>query len=128
MEEVLDKFWLASSYAVGLEILPTNGAFTQQEDDHIYELFNSNDARKFQNNWWLRTVQQTSTGVFNSASNVRNVGGSNGGLYSLNASSSNHSPRPFCLLPTSAYMRWSDSDSAYIFADDSQRVVETAEV
>lgn len=128
MEEVLDKFWLASSYAVGLEILPTNGAFTQQEDDHIYELFNSNDARKFQNNWWLRTVQQTSAGVFNSASNVRLVGGSGGGLGYISASSNGVSPRPFCLLPTSAYMRWSDSDSAYIFADDSQRVVETAEV
>lgn len=127
MEEALDKFWLASSYAVGLEILPTNGAFTQQEDDHIYELFNSNNARKFQNNWWLRTVQQTATDVFNSANNVRNVIGSSGGLNSNNANNGN-SPRPFCLLPTSAYMRWSDSDSAYIFADDSQRAAETTEV
>ena len=29
--------------------------------------------------------------------------------------------RPFCLIPTSAFIAWSDSDNAYYFADDSQR-------
>lgn len=107
-ETVQDKVWLPSSYAMGLEI------FQPLEDEHTYEAYTSNSERAYQSNYWLRTINGTS-----SASNVRNVG-SNGTLSSSTASSSN-AVRPFCLLPTSAYMLWSDSDKAYVFADDSQR-------
>lgn len=107
-ETMIDKIWLPSTYAMGLEI------FRPLEDDAIYEYFDSNSARAYTNNYWTRTINGTS-----SASNVRYV--SSGGSLGNGAAVSNNAPRPFCLLPTSAYVRWSDSDSAYIFADDSQR-------
>lgn len=108
LETMQDKVWLPSSYAMGLEI------FQPLEDNHTYEAYTSNAERAYQSNWWLRTINGTS-----SASGVRLVG-SSGALGSSSASSS-VAVRPFCLLPTSAYMRWSDSDNAYVFADDSQR-------
>lgn len=108
-ETMQDKVWLPSSYAMGLEI------FQPLEDDHTYEAYTSNSERAYQSNWWLRTINGTS-----SASGVRYVY-SSGTLNGNSASSSYYAVRPFCLLPTSAYMLWSDSDEAYVFADDSQR-------
>ena len=107
-ETMIDKVWLPSSYAMGLEL------FQPLEDDHIYEAYTDNASRAYQSNWWLRTIYGTS-----SASNVRIA--SSGGALNVNAASSNNAVRPFCLLPTSAYMLWSDSDNAYVFADDTQR-------
>ena len=107
-ETVQDKVWLPSSYAMGLEI------FQPLEDDHTYEAYTSNSERAYQSNYWLRTINGTS-----SASGVRNV--HSYGTLSGNAANNNVAVRPFCLLPTSAYMLWSDSDEAYVFADDSQR-------
>ena len=108
-ETVIDKIWLPSSYAMGLEV------FQPLEDDHVYELFTSNNERSFSSNYWLRTINGTG-----SANQVRFVG-SNGSLGSYGANNYGVAARPFCQLPTSAYMLWSDSDNAYIFADDSQR-------
>lgn len=107
-ETVIDKIWLASSYAMGLEV------FQPLEDDHVYEYFIDNNSRSFTSNYWLRTINGTGT-----ANSVRIVN-SNGALGNSSASNS-VAARPFCQLPTSAYMLWSDSDNAYIFADDSQR-------
>lgn len=107
-ETVQDKVWLPSSYAMGLEF------FQPLEDDHTYEAYTSNSERAYQSNYWLRTINGTS-----SASGVRVVY-SSGALVNY-AASSNVAVRPFCLLPTSAYMLWSDSDEAYVFADDSQQ-------
>lgn len=108
-ETVQDKVWLPSSYAMGLEF------FQPLEDEHTYEAYTSNSERAYQSNYWLRTINGTS-----SASGVRSVG-SSGSLGISTASSYVIAVRPFCLLPTSAYMLWSDSDEAYVFADDSQR-------
>lgn len=108
LETVQDKVWLPSSYAMGLEI------FQPLEDDHTYEAYTSNSERAYQSNYWLRTINGTS-----SASSVRVV--NSGGALVSNAAHYNIAVRPFCLLPTSAYMLWSDSDEAYVFADDSQR-------
>lgn len=108
-ETVQDKVWLPSSYAMGLEI------FQPLEDDHTYEAYTSNSERAYQSNYWLRTINGTS-----SASNVRIVN-SSGTLNNYAANGNYYAVRPFCLLPTSAYMLWSDSDEAYVFADDSQR-------
>lgn len=107
-ETMIDKVWLPSSYAMGTEL------FQPLEDDHVYEAYTDNASRAYQSNWWLRTINGTS-----SASSVRVVF-SSGTLGNYTANSSN-AVRPFCLLPTSAYMVWSDSDEAYVFADDSQR-------
>ena len=108
-ETTIDKVWLPSSYAMGMEL------FQPLEDDHAYEAYTDNASRAYQNNWWLRTINGTST-----ASNVRYVD-SSGALYISTANSNYVAVRPFCQLPTSAYMTWSDSDEAYVFADDSQR-------
>lgn len=108
-ETMIDKVWLPSSYAMGTEL------FQPLEDDHVYEAYTDNASRTYQNNWWLRTINGSS-----SASSVR-VLNSGGTLYNLTANNSNIAVRPFCLLPTSAYMLWSDSDEAYVFVDDSQR-------
>lgn len=108
-ETVYDKMFLASSYAMGLEIIKP------LEDEHMYELFTDNASRSFSSNFWLRTINGTT-----SASSVRLVS-SVGGLGSGGAASGSSAARPFCELPTSAYIVWSDSDSAYVFADDSQR-------
>lgn len=107
-ETMIDKVWLPSSYAMGTEL------FQPLEDDHVYEAYTDNASRTYQNNWWLRTINGSS-----SASNVRFLNSS--GALSSNAANSNVAVRPFCLLPTSAYMLWSDSDEAYVFVDDSQR-------
>lgn len=108
-ETMIDKVWLPSSYAMGTELLQP------LEDDHVYEAYTDNASRAYQNNWWLRTINGTS-----SASSVRNLF-SGGTLYNYAANYNYVAVRPFCLLPTSAYMVWSDSDEAYVFADDSQR-------
>lgn len=109
-ETVIDKIWLASSYAMGLEV------FHPLEDDHVYEYFIDNTSRSFTSNYWLRTISGTI-----SAHQVRFVGSGGALNGSGNANYGGNAARPFCLLPTSAYMLWSDSDNAYIFADDSQR-------
>lgn len=112
-ETMTDKMWLASSYEVGLEVtVPT-------ENTHVFDGFTDNTSRSYTSNWWLRTVQDANSSNPKSASGVRYVGAS-GSLVSY-AASFNVAARPFCSLPTSAYVRWSDSDSAYVLADDSQR-------
>ena len=107
-ETVQDKFWFPSYYAMGL------GVIQPLEDDHIYEKFTDNESRSYQSNYWLRSINGAE-----SPSNVRYVS-SNGSAY-VNTASNGFAVRPFCQLPTSAYMTWSDSDEAYVFADDSQR-------
>lgn len=107
-ETVQDKFWLPSYYAMAL------GIVQPLEDTHTYEKFTDNASRSYQNNYWLRTINGAE-----SASFVRFVYSS--GTANSNSAYSNVAVRPFCQLPTSAYMTWSDSDEAYVFADDSQR-------
>src|SRR5699024_8442697 len=108
-ETTQDKVWFPSYYAMGL------GVIQPLEDDHIYEKFTDNESRSYQSNYWLRSVNGAE-----SASVVRYVV-SSGTAVNVTASISNDEVRPFCQLPTSAYMTWSDSDKAYVFADDSQR-------
>lgn len=113
-ETMTDKMWLTSSYEVGLEVtVPT-------ENTHVFDGFTDNTSRSYTSNWWLRTVQDANSSNPKSASGVRYVSAS-GSLYGIAANGSLYAARPFCSLPTSAYVRWSDSDSAYILADDSQR-------
>ena len=107
-ETVQDKFWLPSYYAMGL------GVVQPLEDDHIYEKFTDNASRSYQSNYWLRSINGAE-----SPSVVRIVN-SNGSAY-YNAANYSNAVRPFCQLPTSAYMTWNASDEAYVFADDSQR-------
>lgn len=112
-ETMTDKMWLASSYEVGLEVtVPT-------ENTHVFDGFTDNTSRSYTSNWWLRTVQDTNSSNPKTASGVRNVVAS--GSMGYGAAYNGSAARPFCSLPTSAYVRWSDSDSAYILADDSQR-------
>ena len=112
-ETMTDKMWLASSYEVGLEVtVPT-------ENTHVFDGFTDNTSRSYTSNWWLRTVQDANSSNPKSASLVRIVSAS-GSMYGY-AANGNYAARPFCSLPTSAYVRWSDSDSTYILADDSQR-------
>ena len=108
-ETVQDKFWLPSYYAMGL------GVVQPLEDNHIYEKFTDNASRSYQSNYWLRTINGAE-----SPSNVQYVN-SGGSAYNSAASGSSLAVRPFCQLPTSAYMTWNASDEAYVFADDSQR-------
>ena len=61
-ETMQDKIWLASSYAMGLEVVQP------LEDDHIYEAFIDNASRAYQSNYWLRTINGTT-----SANSVRFV-------------------------------------------------------
>lgn len=107
-ETMQDKIWLASSYAMGLEVVQP------LEDDHIYEAFIDNASRAYQSNYWLRTINGTT-----SANSVRIVlsGGSLANNYAYNY----NALRPFCLLPTSTYVQWSESDNAYYFPDDTTR-------
>lgn len=109
-ETCIDKIWLPSSFAMGLEVT--------KEDDHVYESYSDNAARSYQSNYWLRTVNNA-TSTPNTASGVRFVNSSG----SLNNCSTYNicALRPFCLLPTSAFLLWSESDSAYYFADDTIR-------
>lgn len=111
-ETMTDYFFLCSSYAMGTEVV------YPLEDAHIYEWVEGvgADNRKFEDNYWCRTISGTS-----SASQLRCFG-STGGLYNYygGASNGNNSVRPFSQLSTSTYMQWSDSDSAYVLADDSQ--------
>ncbi len=116
-ETMTDKMWLASSYEVGLEVtVPTENA-------HVFDGFTDNTSRSYTSNWWLRTVQDANSANPKSASGVRYVSAS-GTMNYYAANSISYAARPFCSLPTSAYVRWSDSDSAYILADDSQRNAE----
>lgn len=112
-ETMTDKMWLASSYEVGLEVtVPT-------ENTHVFDGFTDNTSRSYTSNWWLRTVQDANSSNPKSASYVRYAAAS--GSVNGGAANYNFAARPFCSLPTSAYVRWSDSDSAYVLADDSQR-------
>lgn len=108
-ETVQDKFWFPSYYAMGL------GEIQPLEDNHIYEKFVDNASRSYQSNYWLRSINGAE-----SPSVVRFVL-SGGAANSYTAGNPSVAVRPFCQLPTSAYMTWSDSDEAYVFADDSQR-------
>ena len=113
-ETMTDKMWLASSYEVGLEVtVPT-------ENTHVFDGFTDNTSRSYTSNWWLRTVQDANSANPKSASIVRSVYAS-GSVSSFAANNFSLAARPFCSLPTSTYVRWSDSDSAYVLADDSQR-------
>ena len=107
-ETMQDKIWLASSFAMGLEVVQP------LEDDHIYEAFTDNASRAYQSNYWLRTINGTT-----SANSVRIV--SSGGSLGSNGANINFALRPFCLLPTSTYAQWSESDNAYYFPDDTVR-------
>lgn len=107
-ETAQDKFWFPSYYAMGL------GVIQPLEDNHIYEKFVDNESRSYQSNYWLRSINGAE-----SPSGVRLV--VSGGTAIGNTASNSYAVRPFCQLPTSAYMTWSDSDEAYVFADDSQR-------
>ena len=108
-ETVQDKFWFPSYYAMGL------GVIQPLEDNHIYEKFVDNASRSYQNNYWLRSINGAK-----SPSGVQLVN-SSGAANSGNAANISLAVRPFCQLPTSAYMTWNASDEAYVFADDSQR-------
>ena len=108
-ETVQDKFWFPSYYAMGL------GVIQPLEDNHIYEKFVDNESRSYQSSYWLRSIHRAET------PSVVVIVNSNGSSGSYTASSYAPVVRPFCQLPTSAYMTWSDSDEAYVFADDSQR-------
>ena len=81
-ETMQDKIWLASSYAMGLEVVQP------LEDDHIYEAFIDNASRAYQSNYWLRTINGTT-----SANSVRIV--NSGGSLSYNSANSNYALRPF---------------------------------
>ena len=107
-ETMQDKIWLASSYAMGLEVVQP------LEDDHIYEAFIDNASRAYQSNYWLRTINGTT-----SANSVRFV--NSGGSLASNSANNYIALRPFCLLPTSTYVQWSESDNAYYFPDDTTR-------
>lgn len=109
-ETMTDYFFLCSSYAMGGEVI------YPIEDEHIYEWIESvgENHRKFEDNYWCRTINGTS-----SSSKLRYFY-SSGGLYSNYANGLGVSVRPFSQLSTSTYMQWSDSDSAYALADDSQ--------
>lgn len=107
-ETMQDKIWLASSYAMGLEVVQP------LEDDHIYEAFIDNASRAYQSNYWLRTINGTT-----SANSVRFV--SSGGSLASSLANNYIALRPFCLLPTSTYVQWSESDNAYYFPDDTTR-------
>lgn len=81
-ETMQDKIWLASSYAMGLEVVQP------LEDDHIYEAFIDNASRAYQSNYWLRTINGTT-----SANSVRIV--SSGGSMANNYANNNNALRPF---------------------------------
>lgn len=105
-ETVEDKIWLPASYEMGLEIKTA-------ESDHVFDGFSNTESRKYQSNYWLRTMNGSASSVrYVYAAGVLNYG---------SAYYSDFAVRPFCSLPTSAYLRWSDSDKAYVFADDSTR-------
>ena len=109
-ETTQDKVWFPSYYAMGL------GVIQPLEDNHIYEKFVDNASRSYQNNYWLRSINGAE-----SPSIVRVVISSGAASNSAAGNYGGTAVRPFCQLPTSAYMTWSDSDEAYVFADDSQR-------
>ena len=108
-ETTQDKVWFPSYYAMGL------GVIQPLEDNHIYEKFVDNASRSYQSNYWLRSINGAESPSF-----VRFVYSSGSANYNA-ANNYSIAVRPFCQLPTSAYMTWSDSDEAYVFADDSQR-------
>ena len=85
-ETMQDKIWLASSYAMGLEVVQP------LEDDHIYEAFIDNASRPYQSNYWLRTINGTT-----SANSVRIV--NSGGSMPSNSASNYNALRPFCHFP-----------------------------
>lgn len=109
-ETTNDKMWLASSYAVGLSV-------DMPEDYRTLEYFTDDKSRIFQNqNWWLRSIN----GISSTSQTVRFVNTT--GALNVSVASNNCVPRPFCQLAALTYMTWSDSDKAYVFADDSQRI------
>lgn len=107
-ETMTDYFFLCSSYAMGGEVM------YPLEDEHIYEWVEgvSADNRKFEDNYWCRTIAGTS-----SSSQLRCFSSSGGLSNYINANYNYHSVRPFSQLSTSTYMQWSDSDKAYVLAD-----------
>ena len=114
-ETMNDKIWLPSTYELGLLItVPT-------ENTHVFNGFSDNASREYTTGWWTRTVQDANTKAPKSASDVYSVY-STGQMSHFDAYvGGNNAARPFCSLPTSAYVRWSESDNAYVFVDDHQR-------
>lgn len=112
-ETMNDKILLPSTYELGMEVT------VPIENTHVFNGFSDNASRAYTGNWWTRTVQDANSGAPKSASNVRSVLAT--GYLGYHGASYSNAVRPFCSLPTSAYVRWSDSDNAYVFADDSQR-------
>lgn len=106
VETVEDKIWLPSTYGLGLEI---RGGL---EDDHVFNGFQTTEDRKYQSNYWCSTNN-------GSGSSVR-YANSSGSLINVSAISSNCAARPFCSLPVGVFLLWSDSDNAYIFADEER--------
>ena len=108
-ETMTDYFFLCSFYAMGAAVI------YPLEDDHIYEWVKDVGAnnRKFEDNYWCRTINGTS-----SASQLRFFA-STGGLLGngISSANGNNLVRPFSQLSTSAYMQWSDSEKAYVLAD-----------
>lgn len=116
-ETVEDKIWLVSTYEVGGEVtVPT-------ECSHVFSGFSDAASRSYTGNYWTRTIIDASTGTGKTASGVRYVG-SGGGLNG-NSANGGCAARPFCSLPVGLFVIWSDTDQAYIFADDSQQNQET---
>lgn len=107
-ETMTDYFFLCSTYAMGAELR------YPLEDKHIYEWVEGIGAsnRKFENNYWCRTIYGTSSAsqlcYLSSTGDLRSVVAVNESIISV---------RPFSQLSTSAYMQWSDSDKAYVLAD-----------
>lgn len=111
-ETMTDYFFLCSSYAMGGEVV------YPLEDDHIYEWVESvgADNRKFEDNYYCRTIKGTSSAssvcYFSSAGVLGFSPSNNTGYFAGGVSI-----RPFSQLSTSTYMQWSDSEKAYILAD-----------
>lgn len=109
-ETVQDKIWFPSSYETGKEVTKEGYKFEKYDG--------TNASTAYQNNWWLRTINNP-TGSADTASNVRFVG-SGGSVGGYNASNG-YSVRPFCQLKSDTWLTWSDTLAAYVLADDSQR-------
>lgn len=79
-ETVEDKIWLPASYEMGLEIKTA-------ESDHVFDGFQNTESRKYQSNYWLRTMN-------GGASSVRYVI-TTGTLSSSSANNGGIAVRPF---------------------------------
>ena len=110
-ETVQDKIWFPSSYEAGKEISKEGYKFEKYD--------NTNNSTAYQDNWWLRTINNA-VGSADTASNVRYVY-SGGNLNNNSAGNYGYSVRPFCQLKSDTWLTGSDTLAAYVLADDSQR-------